>query len=289
MSGASARVVGQAQHDHGDDGLGQARLAKGDEYPVDLLFVAPLGRAGLAPSLAGQQLVQHDTQREHIAVGVVQSVRSLGGKIGRRPEVQVDGDGLAAFERGAGDAEVQDLHVAEGREHQVRGLDVAVSEPESAAVGSRRVPGGLQALGGFPDDRQGHAGRELAQGSMHGAHVDAVDVLHDDRPATAEREQAVDPHQGAVVEQTQDPRFVPQASHVGLGLGGVVGHLDGDRLLEPGGTLEDCTVDTSEAAVPEDFLDPVPAAVFGRASRRHSVHVTAVRIRRTASSSWLWL
>ncbi len=86
----------------------------------------------------------------------------------------------------------------------------------------------------------------------------AFDVLHDDGPAAAELDQAVDPDDGAVAQQTEEPRLVAQAlgdlvHALHVGVEDLQRHLFG----EAAGTHELGAVDGAEAALSEHLVDPV--------------------------------
>ena len=90
---------------------------------------------------AREHLVEDDAQGVQVRASVDRlALRLLGRQVRGRAE---DGRGLGQrlAARGAGDAEVHDLHVARGRDHDVAGLDVAVDDPALVREGEARGDG----------------------------------------------------------------------------------------------------------------------------------------------------
>ncbi len=94
-------------------------------------------RVPLERPRAGQELVQHDAQREEIAASVeVAPLDLLRGHVGRRPEQDT---GLGEVRRRVlGEAEVGHLQGAVFQHHQVRRLDVAVHDVILMRIVERR-------------------------------------------------------------------------------------------------------------------------------------------------------
>jgi hypothetical protein len=123
-----------------------------------------------------QHLVEDDPERKDVAPAVHGSAgHLLRGHVVRRAEElarrrQIRGGDL-------GDAEVRDLHLAVGGDHDVRRLDVAVDDPFPVGV--------VERLGDLPNDVGDLIGRELAPVDHETLERLSLDVLHgDERHAT---------------------------------------------------------------------------------------------------------
>ena len=164
-------------------------------------LVQQLGEvAGAKRAHAGQQFIHDRAERIQIrAVGQIQALHLLGRHVARRA-----GDALDARNIRAGhqrDAEVDDAHVAVGREHDVRGLDVAMNHAARVRV--------VQRLGALEHDFDHIIEAQQVVGAAVGRQrARAVHVLGDDV--------AVAVLFAGIVDR-QDVRMVQHADHVRFG------------------------------------------------------------------------
>ena len=166
------------------------------------------GGVGFERMAPGEVLVQHDPQREDVggAFGR-QSVRLLGRHVTHGAQKR-SGLGvpfglrrLAGKDReAAGEAEIEDLHVAVRTDHQVLGLDVPVDDP--FGVGCGEGPGRLsENPRGLLDLRR--AVHQRVQGR-------AVDQLHHDEWPAFVLPQGVDRADVGMVERRGGPRLAEE-------------------------------------------------------------------------------
>lgn len=141
-------------------------------------------------ALPGDHLVQHRAEGKEVGAHVERLAADLlWGHVADRPHHGARiGDGMrdggghfrARRRHGAGEAEVQDLHVAIGRDEDVLGLEVAMDD--AALVSGRKTAGDLHAVldGATQRQRAGHQSRAegLAFEQFHheGAPLEAVDL-----------------------------------------------------------------------------------------------------------------
>ena len=215
--------------------------------------------------LSRQELVEDETEAELVGAEVHRAAsRLLRGHVARG----ADDDprrrlrqGLREVARGGGaerlgEAEVEDLHGAVARDHEVLGLQVAVNQ---ARLVRRREPLRhlAQQLEGLPD------GKEAARGDM--PERLALDELHGEERLAPRLADLEDRDDVPMVQGRRRAGLADEAPKV-LGVGEEVGpeHLDRDLAPEP---LVAGPVDLSHAAGPEEVEHLERAEP--RASREH--------------------
>ena len=148
---------------------------------------------------AGEHLVEHDSQREDVGARVEGADEDLFGR--QVADLALDEALLGLFLRElrcARDAEVQDLHRAGERQHDVRGRDVLVDDLQRLAVVAAQRVGVVEPHA----DLLGDVGRDvvrdgalvLAQGGQQLAQGDALHALHGDEVAALGLPELVDLH-----------------------------------------------------------------------------------------------
>ena len=141
----------------------------------------------LEETLARQQLVQDDAEREEVAPTVDRLSPRLLGRHVLDLALERPGLGLGGLRRGLGDPEVAELDVALVRDEDVLRRDVAVHDVELVAVGVapavRVVEGRGHLRGDVNGQRNGQGHRVLARRLLDRPQVPAVDVLHRDEVA----------------------------------------------------------------------------------------------------------
>ena len=185
--------------------------------------------AGAERPRAGQQLVHDGAERIQVrGAGEIQALHLLGRHVAGRT-----GDALDARDVGVGhqgDAKIDDAHVAVLREHDVRGLDVAVNHATRVRVVQR-----LGALEHQLDDVVD--AQQVVGAAVGGQGARAVHVLGDDVAV---------PILFTGVVDRQDVRVVQHAHHVRLGQE----HLARDaRALLVAGHVQAVDLDGHVAAV----------------------------------------
>ena len=178
----------------------------------------------LEQAAAGQHLVKHDAARKDVdaAVDVVATLGLLGRHVG---VLALHGAALGRLGRLAqrlGDAEVEQLHAALVRQHDVRRRDVAVDHAQRvAAVVGQAVRVRERATGLAPDVSD-QLGPRRAHGLPDRAHgvgqVAAADVLHRDEVLALDVAELEDLHDVRVVEARRQLRLLDE-------------HADERRLL----------------------------------------------------------
>ena len=149
------------------------------------LAVEPLaGACRREGRLAGEQLVEHESQRVEIALGRHGlSGELLRSHVGRRPGKHLGALDLACQR---GQAEVGDARAAATVEHHVGGLEIAVQDAELVRRGE---PGAELArdlrrlLGRQPADATEQRGQVLAVDVLHREEVLSLRVAHVEHPA----------------------------------------------------------------------------------------------------------
>ena len=166
--------------------------------------------------LAGDHLVEHDAEAEHVApvIGLL-SGRLLGRAVAHRAVRDADlGERVVRARRGArpgvgalahqhlGQAEVQDLGLAPRAHDDVRGLEVAVHD--AAGVGDRECVGQL--------DRDRERGKRLERAAAHELlERRALDVLQHDVVEAVGLPDVVDGLDVGVVEDRAQRRLALEA------------------------------------------------------------------------------
>ena len=188
------------------------------------------GRLAVEGLLAGRELVEDRAERELVAAVVDRAAARLlrrhvthrpehgaGGRLRRRrvgPGGRAGVEPLLPLARAVGDelgeAEVEQLHEAVGRDHDVLGLEVAVHDP-----GGVRLREPVRHLGADVEDAAGcervALGHQLAQRL-------AVDELHHDVGQPGRLPDVVDRHDVRVAERGRRARLLreaPEAQRVG--------------------------------------------------------------------------
>ncbi|MCX5746396.1 MAG: hypothetical protein NT062_28295 [Proteobacteria bacterium] len=188
--------------------------------------------------LAGEQLPRDDAEREHVGRrGGRLADRLLRGHVARLAAEPAPLE--RRRERRPRDPEIEDLHVAVGRQHDVRRRHVAVHDAERAAVPVGLAVRVVEARGGLRDDVGGDrdgAGDRLARGLGHrGAQVLALDQLHRQEQLAVGLPEVEDLHDVAVRELDGDARLVDEAADEPAFAGGArQDPLERLDLLEPG-------------------------------------------------------
>jgi hypothetical protein len=158
--------------------------------------------------------------------------------------------------RAAGEAEVQHLDLARGRELDVPGLEVAVNDA--------RLVGGLERARDLPADlerlvdRQGAAPQALGQGL-------ALDELEHEEAAAVRFLEPVDPGDVRVGEGGEQPRLALEAREAfGIGRKRIGQHLDRHRASE---ARVFAAVDDTHAAAADFAFDGIGADAIGEHGR----------------------
>jgi hypothetical protein len=238
------------------------QLRRGHRLPRGNRTQGAQGRLGFEWVMARGELVKHDAQGEHVRGAVRRAaVGLLGRHVGGGPHqragrtVRTAGVGVGERRQAAGQAEVEDLHVAVGTDHDVFGLDVAVDDPRGVGGGQR--PGHL---GNQPRYllHRGAAGDQRLEGR-------SLDEFHDEEGMPFVLAQRVDGADVRVVQRRGRPRFAQEAVEP-FRVAGVLGgqELQGD--VAPQARLPRLE-DDPHAAAPELPLDLV--AGHGGPGRRH--------------------
>ena len=209
-------------------------------------------RCALERQPVGEQLVENDSQPEEIALRVERAAldplrRHVGGCADDRP---IDGHVEAIITPGAGQAEVDDPHLAVRLlQKDIVGLDVAVHEP--LAVGSR------EPLRDFAADAE-HLGERERALRLSGLLERAADEqLHHDVGQALFVADLVDRHHVGVIDRRRRPALA-QKSTCRCGVAGLrrMKHLDGDvaaEFLVPG------QIDAAHSAPADQLHDRVAA------------------------------
>ena len=239
---------------------------------------------------AGEHIVQRGAVGVHVAPGPDPAGGGVHLDRGKAPLYHRVFRGAAAGGHHLYRAEIQQLGLAVGVDHDVVGADVPVDEPAAVDL-LQRLAHGRQQLHGLG---KGHPGGQLFQ---EGLQRDALHELHDDVGGVVLLKVVQHPHDaGNVVQHRQrlrfvhalvDPRAVAFPDAFGRiaaddrGLRGIAPHrplgeifLDRHPAVQVG--IEPCVGD-AEAALSQRFADHVPVPQQG--TRRQMVglrHVSAV-------------
>ena len=183
----------------------------------------------------GQRAEQHQPQAEHVSGGRLSTgLTAPLGALGRHVVGGADRDGaarqLAPDLRGAGNPEVEHLDRADRRDHQVARLDVAVQQPQRLSERPRLRPAPVERVGDLGDQLQrGHDGQAVSR-LQDLVQREARHILQDQRRAVLGLDQALQAHDGRVVERGQQPRLIPSPPRVvGTRPPHALGELDRDR------------------------------------------------------------
>ena len=159
----------------------------------------------------------------------------LGGHVDRRSL-----DPSAAFAQvlgvvHPGEAEVENLHLARGGDHDVLGLEVPVHQVQGLAVVRGRREGLVQGVGQLAEELDGGLGEDLfarlAALVQQGAQRDAVHVLHDD--GVLGLQVLEDPDDAAMLHLVQELELLDEEVPV-VARGVLVELFDGDEPALPG-------------------------------------------------------
>jgi hypothetical protein len=272
------RILGQALEDDGLERLGDRRIdAAGRDHLVTHVLGGDLDRVGpVEGRLADDHLVEDAAQRVDVAAGIDPVPAGLlGREVGGGAH---DGTGLGevAVGRvgdGPGDAEVDDLDLALGREQHVAGLDVAVDH-------ATRAVGVAQGRRHLARDLDGPIGVEPAVGADELGQAVALHVLHDDEVGAVGLAPVVGPDDVGVA---QAPRRLGLAAEpldeAGVGGQGREQDLDRHRAVEH---LVMGEVHLGHAASPEP---PMQLVAIVEDHWRHPRHNQLLPLSRR-SSAW---
>ncbi len=151
---------------------------------------------------------RHVARSSHDAVGVGEGEGGIGGQRREQP----------------GEAEVEDLDLAAGGDHDVAGFEVAMHHS--------LLMGLFESLGHLHGNRSGFAGRQRSRAQFGGQGI-AGDQLHDDVVGAVVLDDVVNGGDLGVIEPGEHARFAAEAlagflvgEHAGLE------HFDGDIALE---------------------------------------------------------
>ena len=221
---------------------------------LDVLEYGVRGVARERPA-AGEQFVEHDAEREHVAASIGRRTRDLlRAAVVRRAE-KLTSDGRVGRSPVAHEPEVEQVHGAGLRHHDVVRLDVTVNEAVVVRV--------LQRVRDRGDELRGLAGPTLAAaepevGLVHSFVQRApLEVLHGEVVAAAPLADLVDRHDAGVLQAGGRRRLAPEA--------GDGGRRDGEVLVQqlerdlPAQRDLFCEVDRAHAAAAELAQDPVVA------------------------------
>ncbi len=287
MLQAGARVAAQAAPDQPHHA---ARHGRRQCAPVRLVAQHRGGHLGDGPpgedGPGRQHLEQHAAEGPDVGPGVDVAARHLfRAHVARGPDDQADlGDRLDRLlaigpdGRRLGQAEVDELHLARRRQHDVRRLEVAVNH--TLGVGFLEAGDDLDGDGQRVVDRHRPADQALGQRF-------AVDPLEDEVGRPVQPFQAVDGGDVRMTEGGEDARFAlepPQAP--GIAAEGVGQALDGDFPIERG---VEGAVDAAHAARTQQVEDLVAADLLAEGEaitarfveRRAAPRAAAARQRRS--------
>ena len=187
-------------------------------------------RRGFERVSGRRQLVEHHTEREHVAgAGHRLATGLLRRHVARRAEHHAWIGGMGAGRgrpgdggrrRQPGEPEIEDLHVAVLAQHDVLGLDVAMHD--AGGVGHRQ---GARQLPSEPGQRAGVDGFADQRGQRSAFHE-----LHGQEAAIAQIADGVDRDDVGVIERRRGPRLVLEAPHR-VGVAGERGPEQLDRDL----------------------------------------------------------
>ncbi len=174
-----------------------------------------------------EQLVEHDGQREHVGppVDLPPALDLFRGHVGELPLEAVPDRVLCAVV-GLGHAEVDELHLAPHRQHDVPRVHVAVHDVHAAPIGVHPmvgvVEGGQHVGADAEDDGQREGLVLLGEPALEASQVTARHVLHGQEELVALLAEVVDARDVLVLQFGVDARFVvehPDEAVVGLVLG----------------------------------------------------------------------
>jgi hypothetical protein len=207
------------------------------------------------------------TPREHVAAGVRGHVLGLLG----RHVLRLAHEDLAFLVlhqvAGLGDAEVRDLDLALGGDHEVLGGDVAVDDAQRGAVLVALRVRVFEAAADAGDDERAQLVRDLLAQLDVAVHellnVDAVHELHRDVVLVADAAQLVD-LDDVLVDQVGDELGLADehVDEVPVARELLADGLDRDGFFEPFGAEQVGLVDGAHAAVGDLAGEPELVGVF---------------------------
>ena len=186
---------------------------------------------------SGEPLPEGDTQPEDVGALVDDGPgQLLRREVGDLP-LRLSDLGLVELRDDLGDAEVEDLHRALVRHHDVGGVDVAVDHPERHPVRVGEVVGKVEPFGGALHDGDEDVGGNPLSGQARAVEdlpeVLSRQVLHAQEVVPPGLPEVVDPHDVGVVHAGREPRLVEEHLDEVRGGGEVRQHpLHGDDLGE---------------------------------------------------------
>ena len=226
----------------------------------------PAGQAVGQPS--GEQLVEEHPQRVDIRRrGHRLAAHLLGARVLGRHQLESRGRGGERVSRQLrieqlGDAEVEQLGCAVGRDQDVGGLDVPMDDQVLVGVLDRRAD--------QPEELQPRRGVHPSGVAILDDRL-SLDVLHREVRQSVRRRAAVEEAGDVrVLEAGEDLAFVPEPSHDGVAVHAALEHLDRDALLERI-VIADAEMHGAHAAVPDlanEAIGPDTRVAVGQARRR---------------------
>ena len=135
LPGAGAVFRAGGQHHTQEATLGEGERQR-RETSRDLCVVCVGVQERAAQRLAEEQLSGRRAQGVDVACGQIHPGEALGAHVAEGAVAHGLGLGLTGGELGAGDAQVEDLHLAPGGHAEVLGLNVTVLHEERRAVGA---------------------------------------------------------------------------------------------------------------------------------------------------------
>jgi hypothetical protein len=208
-----------------------------------------LRSAAVVGQSPGQELIQHDSQSEHVCRHRHAAAQNLLRRgVGRREHAPAEARELhLAFllPHEFGDAEIQKLHLAIGRHQDVRGLQIAMHD--EAAV--RRV-GGVAAGGEEPEPI---LQRQAASAAIIGNRLSFHSLHHEVGPPVRGLAGIEKPRDAGMLQARQDPPLARKTTQNLDGIHAALDELHRDFLFEPSvGALAE--IDLAHAAAAE-WLD----------------------------------
>src|SRR5438105_9328843 len=228
----------RARDDVGEAGGKVAAELLDGRYPSGAHHLLQLFRIlALEGATVGEDLVEdHGGAPEIDARRERRAIELLGSEVGQLSP-QGPAVVLVAQRPHLGDAEIAELDLAEPRDEEVRGRDVAVDDVQVQAGGAARLVRVAERVADAPPDeeREGHGQEDLPlpAASEDEAQIAAVDVLHRDVDGLADEAGLQHLDDVGMLEQSRDVGFDGEEVH-GFRIGGELGSeaLERDDLAD---------------------------------------------------------